>query len=113
PEEKERALLAAEGRTLEGSADRTVVAAHPRAGWRWSFAAFVWGLAEATLFFVVPDVFLTVVALARPSRLVRCCLWAAAGASLGGAIVMRWAAMAPESATHAMLALPAISPGLI
>ncbi|HEY0784119.1 MAG TPA: hypothetical protein VGE98_16800 [Thermoanaerobaculia bacterium] len=79
----------------------------------WSLLAFTWGLAEATLFFVVPDVLLTVVGVWRPRHLLRCCLWATAGATLGGAVVLLWASRGPQSATHLMLALPAISPELI
>lgn len=45
-------------------------------------ASFVWGVAEATLFFFVPDVMVGAVALFRPRK----ALWAAL-AAIGGALV--------------------------
>lgn len=47
-------------------------------------AAFLWGLAEATFFFIVPDVLLTRVALRDWRSAAVACLWAMAGALLGG-----------------------------
>ncbi len=72
--------------------------------------AGLWGLAESTLFFVVPDVYLSWVALSRPSRALRACLWAVAGAVLGGGVMYLWAAADPASAGAALEAVPAISP---
>ena len=46
------------------------------------WACFAWGVAEATLFFIVPDVAVGAVALHRPSRAL-----AAAGAAVVGALV--------------------------
>ncbi|MDP3984037.1 MAG: hypothetical protein Q8Q52_03405, partial [Acidimicrobiia bacterium] len=45
-------------------------------------ASFLWGVAEATLFFIVPDVIVGVLALFRPRRAM-----AAAGAAIAGALV--------------------------
>jgi hypothetical protein len=50
---------------------------------RWGVpACFLWGVAEATLFFVVPDVIVGLVALYRPRKALR-----AAAAAIGGALV--------------------------
>lgn len=77
-------------------------------------AAALWGFAEATLFFLVPDLLLTFVALARGlRRALQACLWAAAGAVLGGAVMYAWAAAEPEAARAGVEALPAISADLV
>ena len=52
-----------------------------------SFIAAAWGLAEATLFFVVPDVWVGWIALRRPRRVLGVCLAAIAGGIAGSAIV--------------------------
>jgi hypothetical protein len=71
--------------------------------------AFAWGIAEASLFFVVPDVLLGWIALRRGLRAgLLATLAAAAGAALGGGAMLLWAAADPESARAAVLALPAI-----
>ena len=82
-------------------------------GMRLDILAFIWGCAEATLFFIVPDVFLTLVAIIRPERVWRACFAAALGALVGGVILFVWASLSPHSATNALLALPAIDEALI
>lgn len=76
--------------------------------------AFGWGLAEATVFFLVPDVWLTRLALSDFRRALVACCWSLAGAIPGG--VLLWLAgrhgLAPalfELFDH----LPGISRGLI
>jgi membrane protein YqaA with SNARE-associated domain len=55
---------------------------------RWGVpACFLWGLAEATLFFVVPDVIVGLVSLYRPRKLVKAATAAIAGALLGGLVL--------------------------
>lgn len=46
--------------------------------------AFFWGMAEATFFFVVPDVYLGFVALFHPRRALRAAMIAVGGALIGG-----------------------------
>jgi hypothetical protein len=71
--------------------------------------AFGWGVAEASLFFVVPDVLLGWIALRRGVRAgLSAALAAAAGAALGGGAMLLWAAADPDGARAAILALPAI-----
>jgi hypothetical protein len=75
----------------------------------WLAFAAAWGLAEATLFFVVPDVLLTWLAGFRPGlawRAVSTCL---VGALLGGAVMYLAAADAPERMRALLDAVPAVS----
>jgi membrane protein YqaA with SNARE-associated domain len=70
-------------------------------------AAFAWGFAEATLFFIVPDVLLTAVALHDGRKALWCCVWAVIGAAIGGTILYFWGdAGVVES-------VPAISPAMM
>lgn len=71
--------------------------------------AFAWGIAEASLFFVVPDVLLGWIALRRGLRAgILAALAAAVGAALGGGAMLVWAAHDPDGARAAVVALPAI-----
>jgi membrane protein YqaA with SNARE-associated domain len=75
----------------------------------WIAFAAVWGFAEATLFFVLPDVLLTWLAVFRP-RVV----WGAVGACLigaliGGLVMVLCAADSPQSMRELIEAVPAIS----
>jgi membrane protein YqaA with SNARE-associated domain len=73
-------------------------------------ATFLWGFAEATLFFIVPDVLLSYIGLRRGVRAAtRASVIAALGASLGGAVMYLWSANDPDAAREAVLAVPAIS----
>ena len=79
----------------------------------WIAAAAAWGLAEATLFFVVPDVLLTWLAAFRP-RLA----WAAVAACLAGALAGGFAMHAagrdsPGSMRALLDRVPAIDPALV
>ena len=73
-------------------------------------AAFIWGVAEATLFFFVPDVILSYIGLKRGVKAAaRASVIAALGASLGGVIMYLWSTNDPAMAREAVLAVPAIS----
>ena len=79
----------------------------------WLAAAAAWGLAEATLFFVVPDVLLTWLAAFRPRlawRAVAACL---AGALAGGVVMYLAAADAPLRMRTLLDAVPAVSSTLV
>lgn len=76
---------------------------------RDGIAAALWGFAEATLFFLVPDVLLTAVALRDRGGALRACLWAAAGALAGGAAMWSWGAAAPDAAFAVLAGVPAVS----
>src|SRR5690606_22723656 len=76
-------------------------------------AAFLWGLAEGTLFFFVPDVLLSFIGLRRDAKAAAiACGWAAIGAAMGGVIMFAWSIAAPEAAYAAVLAVPAVSAGM-
>jgi membrane protein YqaA with SNARE-associated domain len=76
--------------------------------------AALWGFAEATLFFLVPDIWLTAVALWRGlGPALRAAGWAIAGATAGGALMHAWGSTDPAQAMAAIESLPAISPAMI
>jgi membrane protein YqaA with SNARE-associated domain len=82
-------------------------------GPRAQLVALAWGFAEATVFFVVPDVWISRLALSSRGAALRACAAALAGAIAGGLLLY---ALAPQHGP-ALLAffdhLPAIGPGLI
>jgi membrane protein YqaA with SNARE-associated domain len=73
------------------------------------WAGFAWGFAEATLFFIVPDVLLTLVALfsfRRSQRLLACILL---GALAGGSIMFYLGAKDPVRAQAVVQRVPFVS----
>ena len=76
--------------------------------------AFLWGLAEATLWFVVPDVLLSGFALSRrPPKLFHCVIAAVAGALAGGALMWIWGRRDPSGVVQMLERIPAIRGELI
>jgi len=76
----------------------------------WNVAAFLWGAAEATLFFLVPDVLLSCIGLRRGAKAAAIASsWAAFGAAVGGAVMHLWSTHDAEAARAAVLAVPAVS----
>ena len=72
--------------------------------------AAAWGAAEATAFFIVPDVWISRVALRSPRRAYAATASAVAGAVAGGVVTYLWAQRTnPESSRAALRAIPAIS----
>ena len=80
---------------------------------RWRAVAFGWGFAEATLFFVVPDVWITRVALRSGREAAWAIACAVLGAVLGGAAIVAWARNDPAGLRAALDAVPAVAPALI
>jgi len=75
-----------------------------------SLAAFLWGVAEATLFFIVPDVILSYIGVRQgPRAAAKASLIAAFGAGVGGVAMYLWSQSDPAAAREAVLAVPAIS----
>jgi membrane protein YqaA with SNARE-associated domain len=76
--------------------------------------AAVWGFAEATVFFIGPDVWISFVAMRRgwKAGVLAACL-ACIGALAGGAIMYLWGSRDTEAARHMLDMIPAISPGMI
>jgi hypothetical protein len=79
-----------------------------------NLVAFLWAFAEATLFFVVPDVWLTVVATQRGIRKAMvACGFAALGALAGGTAMYLWASADAAGAVATVERVPGISSGMI
>jgi membrane protein YqaA with SNARE-associated domain len=79
----------------------------------WDAVALVWGFAEATFFFIVPDIFLSWVALHDRRAAFRGCLWAAVGALFGGIVMLTLGRFDPAGARTFLEDVPAISPALV
>lgn len=77
------------------------------------FAALLWGLAEATAFFIVPDVLLSYIALKQPKKALIASLFVLIGALLGGVILYQWASVNNAVALNFLDAVPGISRPLI
>jgi membrane protein YqaA with SNARE-associated domain len=75
--------------------------------------AFAWGLAEATFFFIVPDVLLTLIACRGLRPAMRATGTALLGALAGGAVMYVFGRREPDSARAFLDHVPAISPALI
>lgn len=73
-----------------------------------------WGFAEALLFFVIPDVFLTYAAIRSGwRRALKLCAVAVMAAALGGLVAYGWGVFDYESGTAVMENLPAIDSAMI
>jgi hypothetical protein len=79
----------------------------------WFAIAAAWGLAEATLFFIVPDVLLTWLAGFRPRLVWRAVAACLGGALLGGLLMYLAAADSPERMRALLDLVPAISADFI
>jgi hypothetical protein len=80
-------------------------------GGPWADAvAVAWGFAEATLFFIVPDVLLTLSAGVTPRRSVRHLGLAIAGAVAGGLVMFCWSAQDAARARRAVESVPYVRP---
>jgi hypothetical protein len=77
-----------------------------------NLVAGLWGLAEATLFFIVPDVWLSLAGRRCLQSGLRTCAWALAGALAGGALIYGWGAYDRSGALAAIENVPAISPAM-
>ena len=75
--------------------------------------AFAWGLAEATVFFIVPDVLLTLIACRALRPALKATVAALAGALAGGALMYVFGLREPHTARVLLDHIPAISPDLI
>ena len=78
-----------------------------------NWLAFAWGLAEATLFFIVPDVLLTFLARRGLRPALVGTVFALAGALLGGCLMYQAGTRSPEKWLLWMDHLPAIGPAMI
>lgn len=80
----------------------------------WIIAAAGWGVAEATLFFLAPDVILTAAVPRFGLRAaLRLSVIAAFSAAMAGIFMYAWGAHDAAGAHRAMLMVPAIGPDLL
>src|SRR6478672_6083007 len=83
-------------------------------GIRWIIAAAVWAIGEATFFFIVPDVLLTLATLRLGLRAgLKLALVAAAFASMAGTGMWLWGNYDIGTARHMMLKIPAVGSDLL
>jgi len=71
--------------------------------------SFAWGLAEGTLFFVVPDVLISLAALFSPRRASLHMVAAILGSVLAGAILFQWARSSEATARTWIAGVPFVS----
>ncbi len=76
-------------------------------------AALIWGFAEATLFFIVPDVWLSFAGREKLSKGIRACFFALAGALIGGTLMYAWGHLHAESAFQSLEKIPGINQPVI
>ena len=80
----------------------------------WLAGAVLWGFAEATFFFIVPDLLLTAAVLVFGlRRAFRLSLAAAGAAALGGLVMWAWGAGEPQAARAFLLSVPLVGDDLI
>ncbi|MEN6625908.1 MAG: hypothetical protein ABFD69_06760 [Candidatus Sumerlaeia bacterium] len=84
-----------------------------RAPTRTDAVSLAWGLAEATFFFIVPDVLLSRVVLRGWKGCLRATAAAIVGALIGGAIMFGWGAANPTQAMRFVDHVPAISTAMV
>jgi membrane protein YqaA with SNARE-associated domain len=76
-------------------------------------AAALWGFAEATFFFLVPDVILTAIAILDWRLALAACLAGVAGALVGGALMFRQGQDRYERIQAFLLRMPGISTAML
>jgi membrane protein YqaA with SNARE-associated domain len=76
-------------------------------------ASLLWGFSEATLFFIIPDVLLSAVALRSGKKAVNACFCALIGALIGGSILYVWGAGQPSESAQIIERVPAIDQTMI
>lgn len=89
-------------------ADQQTDAERPLSSLSVNALAAAWGFGEATLFFLVPDVFLTWVAVRSPKSAFIACGFALLGALLGGIVIYVWGSYDLVGALAVLKKLPAI-----
>ena len=80
---------------------------------RTNALAALWGLAEATLFFIVPDVLLSWIALRSFKQAMWACAWALLGALVGGALIWYVGLVNADPLREVFTSIPAINEGML
>lgn len=76
-------------------------------------SAGLWGLAEATVFFIVPDVLLSATALRHRRPALIACAWATVGALVGGVAMYLWGRADATGAAAFLDRIPGIGPTML
>ena len=79
----------------------------------WSpplWLGFLWGVAEGTLFFIVPDVILSWASLSGARNGLRTLCAIVAGSLVAGALMYGWASWRPESSRAVVASVPFVTP---
>ncbi len=74
-----------------------------------NLVALIWGLAEATLFFIVPDVWLSALSLSSLKKALVASVYCLAGALFGGLVIYHWGFHSPAASLDAIARIPAIN----
>lgn len=75
--------------------------------------AFGWGLAEATVFFIVPDVYIGYRGLKSARAALLASAWAIGGAFVGGLIMYAWSSHNATATLDLVRHVPAVTPSVI
>jgi membrane protein YqaA with SNARE-associated domain len=76
------------------------------------WVAFIWGLCESTFFFIVPDVWLTYVAITSQKKALYCCCFSLVGALVGGLLIYALGRVDYHVISAIFNLIPGISPSL-
>lgn len=75
--------------------------------------AAAWGLAEATLFFLVPDIWMSIVGRKKLRFGLVASIYGLVGALIGGTALYMWGIADLQGAKHMIDKVPAVSPAMI
>jgi membrane protein YqaA with SNARE-associated domain len=75
--------------------------------------ALGWGFAEAILFFILPDVLLTALALKSGKKAFQAGFFALSGALIGGTVMYTWGTFDAQTALNVVEKVPAIDQAMI
>jgi len=75
--------------------------------------AFIWGLSEATIFFIVPDFFFMFIAIFAPRRGILLALVTIGGSLLGGFLMYQLTLINPQALNDFLIQIPLISQKMI
>ena len=73
-------------------------------------AAFIWGIAEGSFFFIVPDLIISLAALYSPGKALRHISAVVAGSLVAGTCLFLWSTASHEAALDAVRHVPFIRP---
>jgi len=78
-----------------------------------NWIAGVWGLAEATFFFFVPDIWLSIAGRKKLRTGLVACLYSLSGALIGGTVLYIWGHYDLGGAQRMIEKVPAVSPSMV